>query len=66
MMQDGAAPSTFYELLGLDKNATNNDIRSAYRRLQRTVHPDVVGPAANPLAILLNAAIDMLCNPVSR
>jgi hypothetical protein len=63
---DEAAPETFYELLGLQMGASLDDIRGAYRKLQRVVHPDVVGPSAHALAILLNAAVATLSEPNSR
>ena len=31
----------YYGLLGVDQDATNRDIKSAYRKLARELHPDV-------------------------
>src|SRR5215213_2056691 len=31
----------YYKILGLDKNASQDDIRKAYRKLARKYHPDV-------------------------
>ena len=31
----------YYETLGLDRNASADDIKRAYRRLARKFHPDV-------------------------
>eukprot|EP00798_Chlamydomonas_sp_ICE-L_P008242 gene8242-1511_t len=60
---NAAAPETFYELLGLDMDASLDDIRNAYRGLLRTVHPDRVGNEAHALAVLLNAALSTLTHP---
>jgi hypothetical protein len=38
-----AAPSDFFQLLNVDFDASAPEIRSAYRTLQRLVHPDVIG-----------------------
>src|SRR5215472_12764096 len=33
-------PSSLYETLGVPKNATQDEIKKAYRKLVREVHPD--------------------------
>jgi molecular chaperone DnaJ len=35
------ASKDYYELLGVNKNATDKDIKAAYRRMARKYHPDV-------------------------
>ena len=39
-----------YKILGIDRNATDDEVKSAYRALARKYHPDVYGD--NPLADL--------------
>uniref|UniRef100_A0A6N2NA67 J domain-containing protein n=1 Tax=Salix viminalis TaxID=40686 RepID=A0A6N2NA67_SALVM len=35
------ADSDFYSVLGVSKNSTKSEIKSAYRKLARSYHPDV-------------------------
>src|SRR5699024_2385537 len=35
------AKRDYYDILGLDKNASKDDIKKAYRKLARKYHPDV-------------------------
>jgi curved DNA-binding protein len=58
----------FYTTLGVNKGASDKDIRSAYRRLARKLHPDV-----NPNDKVsesqfkeINAAYDVLSDPEKR
>lgn len=58
---DAADP---YRLLGIDHDATEADIRRAFRRLARGAHPDRGGDPARFVA--LRRAHDLLVDPVAR
>ena len=36
-----AAPCDFFELLGLDCDCDDKDVKAAFKRLVKTTHPDV-------------------------
>jgi molecular chaperone DnaJ len=56
-----------YEILGLDRNATEDDIRKAYRRLAREYHPDVnPDPAAEARFKEVTGAYEILSDPQKR
>ncbi|MBF4459387.1 J domain-containing protein [Pseudoclavibacter sp. VKM Ac-2867] len=56
---------THYEVLGVDENATEADIKRAFRGLIRQLHPDTGGN--NPArAALVTEAFDVLSRPDSR
>lgn len=47
-----------YRILGLEEGSSLQEVRNAYRRLIRRVHPDLGG--SNPLASMINAAKQVL------
>ena len=44
------------QILGVDDDATQTDIKSAYRALAMTCHPDVAGEQGHNICILLKCA----------
>ncbi|HEY7659109.1 MAG TPA: molecular chaperone DnaJ [Actinomycetota bacterium] len=62
-----AAVRDLYEILGVARNASADDIRSAYRRLAREHHPDVnADPAAEERFKEVAAAYEILSDPDKR
>jgi DnaJ domain len=56
-----------YAILGVNRSATPNQIKSAYRRLARKYHPDVnADPAASEKFTKITEAYQILSNPESR
>lgn len=58
----------YYKILGLDKNATENDIKKAYRKLARKYHPDLNpnDKEANKTFQQINEANEVLSDPEKR
>jgi hypothetical protein len=54
----------YYEVLGVHRDATTSDVKTAYRRLAKTMHPDAGGTVGT--FRLLREAYDVLSDPVSR
>ncbi|VAI93503.1 unnamed protein product [Triticum turgidum subsp. durum] len=61
-----AAGRTHYEVLGLGAGASRVEIKAAYRRLAREVHPDAVGGGGDEGFVRLHAAYSTLANPDER
>ena len=61
-------PEDPYEVLGLAKTATADDIKKAYRKLARTSHPDLHPDDAGAAARFkeISAAYDILKDPETR
>ena len=62
------AGNNFYDLLGVKKNASDKEIKQAYRRLARKYHPDVNAgdKAAESRFKEINAAYEVLSDKDSR
>ncbi|MBY8987540.1 MAG: molecular chaperone DnaJ [Candidatus Lokiarchaeota archaeon] len=58
----------YYEVLGIEKNASENDIKLAYRRLARKLHPDLnkTDPKAKEKFIELQEAYEVLSDANKR
>ncbi|MDD8024707.1 MAG: J domain-containing protein [Paracoccaceae bacterium] len=61
-------PNDPYEILGLTKTATADEIKKAYRKLARTSHPDLHpdDPEAEARFQTIGAAYDLLKDPETR
>src|SRR6478736_2492912 len=58
----------YYKVLGLDKNATQDDIKKAYRKLARKHHPDLNpnDKQAHKTFQQINEANEVLSDPEKR
>lgn len=55
----------FYEVLGVDRDATPEEIKKAYRALSKKLHPDTEGGSEEEFKIL-SAAYETLYDPEKR
>ena len=61
------ADRDFYQILGVPRTASQDEIQRAYRKLARSYHPDVnKDPAAEERFKEVSEAYDVLSDPESR
>src|SRR5260370_39903825 len=61
------ADRDFYQILGVSRDASQQDIQRAYRKLARQYHPDVnADPAAEERFKDVSEAYDVLSDPQTR
>lgn len=57
----------YYEILNISRNAEDNDIKKAYRKLSKIWHPDINNsPIAHSKFIEINEAYEILISPTKR
>jgi len=56
----GATMGDPYQILGLDRSASDDDIKKRYQDLMKRLHPDVAGEGTNFLATMVNLAYQQI------
>lgn len=60
------AEQDYYETLGISRDASQEDIKKAYRKMSRKYHPDLAGPEFEDKFKEVNNAYEVLSDPEKR
>ncbi|WVQ70933.1 hypothetical protein IAR50_000458 [Cryptococcus sp. DSM 104548] len=64
--KDGLGSEGWYELLGVTKDADDDELKKAFRLIARQHHPDRAGPGSDDFFIAARKAYETLSDPVKR
>ena len=56
----------YYEVLGVDRTASEDEIKKAYRKMSRKYHPDIAGTEYEDKFKEVNSAYEILSDPQKR
>ncbi|XP_004965401.1 chaperone protein dnaJ C76, chloroplastic isoform X1 [Setaria italica] len=62
----GRTRDYYYQVLGVTVHSTPQEIKEAYRKLQKQHHPDIAGYKSHDYTLLLNEAYNVLMRNLSR
>ncbi len=65
-MDDYLDDSDYYKTLGILKQASNTEVKIAYRRLARKYHPDRNSDVSDDVMKNINIAFEVLSDPDKR
>lgn len=58
--------ANFYDILDIDREANQQEVKKAYQRLSRRYHPDMTGDAKGHFFVMMTEAYETLSNPDRR